>query len=278
MGTERISGSGLNKTSDLQSSRKPLGITNHFGELELQILWYSIYVSRRFSASDIVTYFFRNVAGEERTRLLKRVHDAIYRLRKRGILARVARGLYERIVDIDPSLLKTIKPNARASIPRKAPELKETKSALRGGCDVARVHGVSRDPLVLYRDLYFARRLLELAIRVLEEELLGMGYSKYRLREVRRSAEVLVVRVFRGRAVFGVHGFWARRKLVKARFSPLDLGLTYGYAREMGVDFVLDESSLPKIHVKVYTARGLGYAVMVHRSLDSYAVPVRVVA
>lgn len=266
-----------NKTSCLQSSRKPLAVP--FGELELLIIKYSIYVARRFTASDIVTYYYPRASGTERTRLLKRVHDAIQRLLKRGIVARVARGLYERVADIDPNVLGSTKPNAR-SIFSAAGGLKETKSDVRCGCNVVRVHGVVRDVVQLYRDLLVARSLLDLAIKEVEARLLSMGYSRYWLRRVRREVRVLIERLFErlgdSKRVFGVHGFWLGRKFVKARFSPLSLDVTYWVnAREVGVDLLLPEPLLPKIHVKVYTTKVERYQYAVSpaaRTLHTYAV------
>jgi len=90
-----------------QNKHSPNGETRKLvvGELERNIIEYAVtqgrrFQGRRFSAALVVTYYHKSAEGKERLRLLKRYHDAIKRLERRGLVKKVGRGIYELAKDL----------------------------------------------------------------------------------------------------------------------------------------------------------------------------------
>jgi len=93
------------------------------GPVEKAIIDYCIFMKvRRFKPSFIAEYMIsRGVAPKEKKlSLQKRIHDALQRLMTRGIVRKLAHGLYE--LAQDPVILSKMKPVRRESLvkPRKA--------------------------------------------------------------------------------------------------------------------------------------------------------------
>jgi hypothetical protein len=87
-----------------------------------------------------------------------------------------------------------------------------------------------------------------LALYGLEVYLHGLGYSVHFLSEVRRVARGFALRCVGVEAVVGGHG---RYRCSCRSLQPLSRFKSVG---EVGVDFLF-HGVLPKIHVKIYTAK-----------------------
>jgi len=241
-----------NKLNPLENSRKPL--VGRLGELERKVLCYASTRAWSFTASNVVEYWGLKLYYNGKSTANKRVHDAIQRLVKRGLLRKIDRGWYELAVDISPDLLMC---KEGSSVEDSVEESKEnlgvpalfmglSRSGRVGG-RVVRFHvrGVG-GYLGLYEWVLFTWFSLGVVVGGLEGVLVReLGASKYLVRSVRRRVRRLVVSSVR-KVIAGGHGMYARR------YEPL-IPVRGGYVYEYGVDLVTD-IELPRVFIKIYTS------------------------
>jgi hypothetical protein len=214
-----------NVSAYLQNPRKKLV---RIGYLERLVLIYSSKHSRTFMASDIVVmYGLKNLNGNAN----RRVHDAIKRLLRRGLLKKVDRGIYQLILDITPDLLGEPKEN-----------LPPCRSPPANSLNTVRLHALGVGGYWdLYYDLLIVYHFSWMAIKGVELHLRRLGVSEKAIREFGRSVFSYVP----CRIVVGGHG---RYKCRSRHLLPFFMGFSY----EHGVDIVVD-TPLPKMFVKIYT-------------------------
>ena len=249
-----------NKHGSNQETRKLL-----LGELERNIIEYAVTQGRRFSAALVVTYYHPSARNEERIRLLKRYHDAIKRLERRGFVKKVGRGIYELVKDL--GLSDVAEPKERVGTPA------ARRSPRRGRRTLVRLHIAARSGDG-YIDMYFKLAVLHYVsgclLAALEEYLLSIGVSKSRLRRVKQRARAIAAEVCRSPKVVGVHGVWGRGVEPVAPIEAISkLGVHYS---EVGFD-ILVPAELPKIFVKFYT-KPLGKSCSLERWLGGYGAGV----
>lgn len=228
-------GKSSNISNGNQATRKTLLV--NVGRLERLVLLYASTV-RRFTISDIVVAY--NLKQLYPSTASRRVYDSVNRLVKRGYIKKVDRGIYELAIDISPDLLGVEDKENLGGTP--AVLFREYKpSSSKRNCNVLRIHfrGVN-GYLELYRKLLVVRCYMDIAVRRLEEYLIGLGVSKYEIRRLRRykySCYDLGV-------VVGAHGKY------KCRSKPL-VSVAGGFFYEVGIDIFT--SGLDKLFAKVYT-------------------------
>jgi hypothetical protein len=228
----------VNKAIYNKDTRK---LVARLGNNEQLVLRYAVLVSRRFTISDIVTYF-SNLKH-------RRIWDTVQRLIKRGFVRKVDRGIYELAKDIDESVFAKDLDNTRTH--------KENLQFGDGGgggvVGVVRVHGNGRNVLDYYRRVYFAYRLLSCVVRRLEFTLLSLGFGRSFLVRVRRGISGVVSGFCFNDGVVGCHGRYKKRF---KGLKPLSL-CTDAFYYEYGVDIGVDASSVieavgGKPFVKIY--------------------------
>jgi len=292
---EYQSGGSTNTLSGNDGSQSPV-----LGELEYRILRYLLDTReqlRRFQLYEIT----KGLNIDKR-----RAWDAVQRLLRRGIVRKLARGLYELDRAKALNLVHLYEERQSRKRSRKGVKDSDSRKAARGmantipnaslyaaargrsrrGFDIDSVMGVSRcnvarvharvpsdgDEFHYLISLFIARDLIEESIRFTIERLRIRGVSEYRIREARREARRRVMLFLSSGSLevrFGMHG------LRNLRVNTEDITYNLG-SKEIGVDFVSDVG-LPKIHVKVYTDVAESVA---GRPLTSYvaAKPVAVVS
>jgi len=218
------------------------------------VLEYAIKCAERFTPSDVVVYARKECGLEIDNR---RVHDAIQRLLKRGpLIKKIDSGWYE-LVDRNLTLkdLETVCYKAKQRLLAKAAEQPRGKESELGPSE--RV----RDPAIRFHfypssarglgDLYYCLAVVHYAsgraLKCVESEMRGRGYSACAIRSVRRRARGLVDRV-KGYIV-GAH---PQRGCRRRELVPLTVFEGVRAHRELGVDLILDAESAPKISGKVY--------------------------
>jgi len=162
---------------------------------------------------------------------------------RRGFIRKVDRGIYELAVDISPDLLKDselgVEPKENlGGTPTTLYRENKPSSTKR---NVLRIHfrGVS-GYLELYRNLQLLRCYLDIAVRRLEQYLIGLGVSKYQIRRLRKYRYMCTEEGI----VIGAHGKY------KCRSKPL-VPLAGGFFYEVGIDIFT--SGLGKVFAKIYT-------------------------
>jgi hypothetical protein len=107
------------------------------GPLQELVFEYCLYYGRRFQPSHIVNFIIerRFSNGVDRVKLLKYVHWAVKRLLKRGVVRKVAWGLYELVGDFDGYVGK-IKPVRVPSSVRNETNGTRVPAGGGGGCGV----------------------------------------------------------------------------------------------------------------------------------------------
>jgi hypothetical protein len=256
-----ISETGAYKASHLGNSRTRL---SRLGPLESLILEYALRVAETFTPSDVVVYArSRYSACLDR----RRVHDAIQRLVRRGVLVRVGRGWYRLSESIDltsrdvklkrarEALLDHVLASSRAARSDRKDRDWGPMAVARVlgvgvvGCGVVRVHGRGGDLVSFFFEVAYAYYVLGYVLRGLEAYLRGAGYSARFVERVRGAARGLALRAVGCEAVVGVHG---RRGSRRRELLPLIYAERARFT-ELGVDILVHEE-LPKVHLKVYTA------------------------
>jgi DNA-binding PadR family transcriptional regulator len=177
---------------------------------------------------------------------LRRIHDALQRLVKNGILRKIARGVYM-LTDLGRQILAVVKDkldSVKRSISKKLRADKESDvhGGVRGdGFARFRVHVYGHDVENLIRQLVAVKKVVECSLRYLRE-LVGRS----RFYRLSRSVVVVCLDYF-----VGVHGFsgfvFGSRPLIGFD-KVFGLGLK---PREIGVD-VFAASNVGKMFVKVY--------------------------
>jgi len=230
-----------NKHVSYQEARKLV-----VGELERNIIEYAVTQGRRFSAALVVTYYHKSAEGKERIRLLKRYHDAIKRLERRGLVKKIGRGIYELAKDLGLSDIAEPKERVGTPAAQRSPRRGERRTLVR-----IHIAAKSGDG---YIDMYYKLAILHYVsgclLAALEEYLLRIGVSKSRLRRVKQRARAVAAEVCRAPKVAGVHGAWGRALEGVAPIEAISK-LRVHYS-EIGFD-VLVPAELPKIFVKFYT-------------------------
>jgi hypothetical protein len=244
---------GSYKSNYNGNSRTRLG---RLGPTETIILEYALSVASSFAPSDVIAYL-RSKYGTVMDR--RRVHDAIQRLVKRGVLVKESRGWYSLSKSIDLTArdikLKKARERVIESSPRKPKDSRWVTIAAKligvgvVEAGVVRVHSpCAGDVVQLFFQVAYSYYILGIVMRGLEEHMRVMGYSKHFVASVRAVARHMALSVTGCEAVVGAHG------RIKGRSRPL-LPLSYAEVirlRELGVD-LLAHVDLPKIHVKIYT-------------------------
>lgn len=175
---------------------------------------------------------------------LKRLHDAIMRLVRRGTLVRVSRGYYQLTIDYDSSVINTLKEIREEVKKRVDEEAKENLydlrpvvevGVLRGfGCGRSCVEGLVSGPLPeclsdrdfavfkihspgdfidfvrnFYRDYYVKKSLLRCVDAYLHYHL---GYPKYAVRRLKRECMKEASMIVKyGYVVPGCHGVYGHK-------------------------------------------------------------------
>lgn len=223
---------------------RPKNGPGNFGTLQKLILYYSLSVAETFTPSDIVAYY--NLSKKYH----RRVHDAIQRLVRRGILRKIRRGWYQ----LDPKIEISTKDLKKLTDPK---ENKFEGSSLYGkgflSRGVVRVHGVGASGVVdLFFQVVFVRGVLGGVEEFLQRRLRSAGFSKRFLSRVEADARRLAVDVMkRGMFILGAHGKYGGGR--QKALLPISIAERVGM-REVGVDIALPEDvRLPKMHLKYYT-------------------------
>jgi hypothetical protein len=248
-----FSARGAYKASGYGNPRTRL---SRLGPVESLVLEYALRVAEAFTPSDVAVY----AAGKYSVRLdRRRVHDAVQRLVKRGVLVRAKRGWYRlsESVDMPPGELEA-KRSREVVVEYSRSDRKDGEWGPMGfvrvlgvgvvGCGVVRVHGFACDLVSLCFQVAYSYYVLGLVLRGLESRLRGLGYSGCFVKRVRGVARRLALSVAGCEAVVGGHGRYGceSRQLVPLSYSE------QVKMREIGVD-ILAHRELPKIHVKIYT-------------------------
>lgn len=227
-----------NSSNILNGNQKTRKTLAKVGGLERLVLLYASTV-RRFTISDIVVaynlkYFYPNGTAN------RRVYDSVNRLVKRGYIRKIDRGIYELAIDISPDLLEDLLEDKEnlGDIPTFLYRESKPYSSKR---NVLRIHfrGVN-GYLELYKKLLVVRCYMDIAVRRLEEYLIGLGVSKYEIRRLRRYRYMCVEEG----VVIGAHGRY------RCRSKPL-VPASGGFFYEVGIDIFT--SGLDKLFAKIYT-------------------------
>jgi hypothetical protein len=224
-----INNINVNRANKAIYNKDARKLVARLGNNERLVLRYAVLVSRRFTISDIVTYF-SNLKH-------RRIWDTVQRLVKKGFVRKVDRGIYELAKDIDKSVLDMDLGNTR----------KENLlfgdggggSGVVGVGGVVRIHGNGRSVLDYYRRVYFAYRLLSCVVRRLESTLLSLGFGRSFLARVRRGVSAAVSNVCFNDGVIGCHGRYKKRF---KGLKPLSLCVD-GFYYEYGVDIEVGDVS-----------------------------------
>jgi DNA-binding PadR family transcriptional regulator len=235
MGTKTIYDYVVNKDSCNSETRKYIVIDGiRIGPLERLILDFAS--KHVFITAASVREYLKQQGSEAS---LKRIHDALQRLLKKGIVEKISRGIY-RLTEYGRKILNTL-------LSQKMQPRKETESkAFRGdGFYRARLHmrgaGSFED---LVRQLYAVRRVVECALNYFKQVL-----GKRRFYEVVRGVSVICVDTFVGG--HGVSLF--RGRSVKRPLVNLDYFYSLGLLpREIGVDVFVAVSGVGKPAIKIY--------------------------
>jgi len=246
------------KRSCQDSRKRALGRVasslSHMGELECLVLKYAIKHAERFTPSDVVVYARKEYGLEIDNR---RVYDAIQRLLRRGLLAKIDRGWYE-LVDRDLTLkdLETVCYRAKQRLLARAKQAGGKESEW-GPCErvrdpVVRLHFYPRSARGL-GDLYYCLAVVHYAsgraLKCVEAEMRGRGYSARAIRSVRRRARELANRVRDCRV--GAHP----QRGGEGELLPLVLFEGVKAYKEIGVDLILDAEEAPRVSGKVYIGK-----------------------
>ena len=223
---------------------RPRNGPGNFGTLQKLILYYSISVAETFTPGDIVAYY--NLSKNYH----RRVHDAIQRLVRRGILRKIRRGWYQ----LDPEIEISTKDLEKLT------DHKENKfrgSSLCGkgflSRGVVRVHSVGASGVAdVFFQVVFVRGVLGGVEEFLRRRLRSAGFSRRLLSRVEADARRLAVDVIRkGVFILGAHGKYGGGR--QKALLPIPIAERVGM-REVGVDIDLPEDvRLPKMHLKYYT-------------------------
>ena len=248
-----------NKHGSNQETRKLL-----VGALERDIIEYAVSQGRRFTVALVVSHYHPSAQGKERTRLLKRYHDAVKRLERRGFVKKVGRGVYELVKDMGLSDIRG-EPKERVCGAGRAARAGR-------GATLVRVHIAARSGDG-YLDMYYRLAVLHYVsgclLRALEGYLLSMGVSKSRLRRIRREARRIADIVCSSPKLAGVHGVWGGRGV----FAPLEaLSKVPVHYAEVGFDVVVP-AAIPKLFIKFYT-KPLPKSYSLERWFGGYAAGV----
>jgi len=224
---------------------RPKNGPGNLGTLQKLILYYSLSVAETFTPGDIVAYY--NLSKNYH----RRVHDAIQRLVRRGILRKIRRGWYQ----LDPKIEISTKDLEKLTDPKEN-EFEGSSLCGKGFLSrgVVRVHGVGVSGVAdVFFQVVFVRGVLGGVEEFLRRRLRSVGFSRRFLSRVEADARRLAVDVMkRGVFILGAHGKYGggRQKALLSISSVERVGM-----REVGVDIVLPEDlRLPKIHLKSYTA------------------------
>ena len=219
-----------------RKARKKLRI----GKNEAYILYFA--TKHAFVTSASIKSFYRDIELNP-----KRIHDAIVRLVKKGILEKVSHGIY-RLTEFGKNFV-TMNINKIKSIVSQISIHKETEHSQNDGDGESvfrrvRIHGNVSDVENLVRQLVFMRKVIDCALKYLKSLI---GVSRYR--RIARSVVVSCVDYFvGGHGIDGFRGRNSRRPLVSFEFFE-SLGLK---PKEVGVD-VFAVSNVGKVFVKFYT-------------------------
>lgn len=181
---------------------------------------------------------------------IKRIHDAIQRLVKRGILEKVRYGVYRIIESVKNSILVS------ANNPKELDPDVSSRGMMEGGggkgrdggraLKVYRVHGYAGSFEEYVRRVWAAYKMLECVVRFFKKSL---GYSRFR--RIVRGVDVECVDV----VGFGVHGVKGYHfKELKSPRYVYGLGLK---PTEFGVDLEVLVSGVEKMFVKVYGGKNV---------------------
>jgi hypothetical protein len=220
------------------------GRLGRLGYLQRKILVYALLVSDRFTPSDILTYYKMKTQKMQR-----RVYDAIKRLERRGVLEKIARGLYRlnSHVDLSMSDLQILRRNDHK-------ENDFNFGKLIGDCGVVRIHAIGAEGLLHF--LFYLSFLRYVSAGVLRhlQQYMESRFSRGVVRSIVRRAYRLAGSVAGlGDFIVGAHGLYGvgcRRELF-----PIEWIDQFAF-REVGIDIKLPCGlKIPRLHVKFYTAQ-----------------------
>jgi hypothetical protein len=220
------------------------------------VLEYAIKCAERFTPSDVVVYARKEYGLEINNR---RVHDAIQRLLKRGpLIKKIGPGWYE-LVDRNLTLkdLETVCSRAKQRLLARITEQPRGKESAWGPSErvrdpVIRLHFFPRSARSL-GGLYYCLAVVHYAsgraLKCVEAEMRGRGYSVHVIRSIRRRARELADRVRCCRV--GAHP----QRGGKGELLPLVLFEGVKAYKEIGVDLILDAEEAPRVSGKVYIGK-----------------------
>ena len=246
----------INKSHHNQTQRK----TTFIGKIEAKILEYCI------------TNNIYNVTPSELSTKLgiknKYIWQALNYLIKRGIVTKVARGLYQ--VDRDKASVllyayhrthKTLKDSDTCCVGRCTSLLNGMINTIGSGNNVVRVHVMAKASWSwseLFRIMLYIKNVIDYAVEVLRAFLYRLGFSRSAIRRITRDVVRDVSRFLQhARVVQGVHGFRVGGKYIRADGNDITMYLS---AKEIGIDFISNIASVPKFHVKIYSTTKRGVA------------------
>jgi hypothetical protein len=217
------------------------------------VLEYAIKCAERFTPSDVVVYARKEYGLEIDNR---RVHDAIQRLIKRGLPAKIDWGWYE-LINRNLTLkdLETVCYRAKQRLLArviKQPRGKESEWGPRERVidPVVRFHfssGSAGGVADLHFVLAFMHAVSGEALKCVEREGHGV-LSGHLIRRNKRLARELAGKVVG--CVVGAHSRYGGGR--GRRLVPLAV-LEGRSFREVGVDLILDTAEAPKLFAKIYT-------------------------
>jgi DNA-binding PadR family transcriptional regulator len=232
------------KAYSLSESRKFVAVDGkRFGYLEYLVLDFASKHALIQAAS--VREYLKQQGVEAN---LKRIHDALQRLMRKGVVEKVSRGIY-RLTDYGRKILSALL--AQRSKARKESEFKAVRSyggvyADGGVFSRARLHAVGARGLEdLARQLYALYRAVGCALSYLR---LLLGRSRFY--RIVRGVDVACVDFFVGGHGTGLTG---KSRSLKRPLIVLSYFVSLGVKpREIGVDVLAVVAGLSRVSVKVY--------------------------
>jgi DNA-binding PadR family transcriptional regulator len=243
MSTKTIYDYIVNKDSSQQQERKYVVIDGkRFGYLEYLVLEFSS--KHHLIQAAQVREYLKNEHGFEAD--LRRIHDSLQRLVRKGIVEKIGRGVY-RLTDYGKKLLNTL-------LAKKTHKESEFKAAADGvvyadgdgGFGRYRFHALNARSLEdLVRQLYAMYRAVGCALRYLKQVL-----GKSRFYRIVRDVRVECIDYFVGGHGVGVIGKSKslRRPLIDLSYFS-SLGLK---PKEIGIDVFTAVSGVGKVSLKAY--------------------------
>ncbi|NAZ12713.1 MAG: hypothetical protein GU359_00990 [Desulfurococcales archaeon] len=223
----------------------------NFGYLQLLILYYALHVADKFTPGEIIPYF-----GLDKQRYQRRIHDALTRLVKRGIVKKIKRGFYELNQHVDLSLkdLESLIEKVAEKEFKKGRKIFSNIVSRWIYDGVMRIHSIGAESfLELFFQIALVKEILPLVVEGLRGHLRKAGFSKRFLSGIESTAKRLAVSMSKGDFIIGGHGLYGggtQKALIPVSHVERMVSL-----REIGIDVIVPKGiTLPKMHLKIYTS------------------------